>query len=118
MIDNTAARLEIEELIAAPSGDRSKVIASFRSARAILNEQVSQLDYRHYPFRVAAKYEPFLATHRTVLSPTDREEIARGARFILRRIDGLSAYRAGHPAVVECRQAMQKILKENPLADA
>jgi len=118
MIDNTAARLELEQLIAAPSGDRTKAIASFRKAKAILIGQVSKLEYRHYPFRVAAKYEPFLAAHRFVLKPEDREEIARAARFILRRIDRLSAYRAGHRYVVECRQAMEKILNENPLADA
>ena len=118
MIDNTAARLELEQLIADPAGDRTQAMASFRKARIILNNQVSKLEYRHYPFRVAGKYEPFLAAHRLVLTAEDRKEIARAARFILRRIDALSAYRAKHRYVVECRQAMEQILNENPLADA
>lgn len=117
MIDNTAARLELEQLIAAPSKDRNEVVAGFRRARTILNEQVSNLEYRHYPFRVATKYEPFLAVHRDVLEAGDREEIARGARFILRRIENLSAYRAEHRYVTECRSAMETILSENPIAD-
>ena len=118
MLDNTAARLELEELIASPSADPTRAIGSFRKARTVLNAQVSGFGTLHYPFRVAAEYEPFLATHRSILTPEDREEIARAARFILRRIDGLSAYRADHPYVVKCRQAMEKILRENPLADA
>ena len=118
MIDNTAARLELEQLIAAPTGDHAQAIASFRKARAILNDQVSKREYRDYPFRVAAKYEPFLAAHRSVLLTEDREEIARAARFILRRIDGLSTYRSDHRNVVKCREAMERILGEASLTDA
>lgn len=118
MIDNTAARLELEQLIAAPTGDRVQAIASFRKARAILNNQVSKREYRDYPFRVATQYEPFLAAHRSVLRAEDREEIARAARFILRRIDGLSTYRSEHRNVVKCRKAMEQILGDISLTDA
>ncbi len=117
MIDNTSARLELEQLIADPAGDRMHAMASFRKARAILNVQVSKLEHRHYPFRVAGSYQPFLAAHRLLLTTEDREEIARAARFVLRRIHALSEYRANHRYMVECRQAMEQILDENPLTD-
>lgn len=118
MLDNTAARLELEQLIATPTADHAQAIASFRKARAILNGQVSKREYRDYPFRVATKYEPFLAAHRSVLQTEGRDEIARAARFILRRIDGLSPYRSNHRNVVECRKAMERILGEATLTDA
>jgi len=118
MIDNTAARLELEQLISDPTADREKAIASFRKARTILNEQVSIAENRHYPYRVAAKYAQFLSTHRKVLELSDIEEIARAARFILRRVDCLAAYRANHRYVQECREAMVRILFENPISDA
>jgi hypothetical protein len=118
MIDNTLARLELEELIASPTADRGCAMESFRKARAILNDQVSKRENRHYPFRVAGSYEPFLAAHLSILTREDREEVARAARFILRRIEGLSTYRANHRYVVDCRHAMEQILAENPITDS
>jgi hypothetical protein len=117
MIDNSAARLELEEAIDTPKRDREEAMLAFRKARAILIAQVSKKEHRHYPFRVASKYSPFLATHRHILQATDVDEIARAARFVRRRIDGLSAYRASHRYVAECRRAMQEILDENPILD-
>jgi hypothetical protein len=118
MLDNTSARLELEELIASPTADRGRAMEGFRKARTILNDQVSMREKRHYPFRVAARYAPFLAAHRLILTNDDREEIARASRFILRRIDGLSNYRANHRYVVDCRHAMKQILEENPTTNA
>ena len=117
MIDNTAARLELEELAAAPSQDRLIAMAGFRKARAIVNRQVTQLEFRHYPFRVAAKYGALFSTHRSVLTPEDREELARAARFVLRRIRKLTPYQASHRYVVECREALGAIAEEIPLAE-
>ena len=117
MIDNMSARLELEALIASPTVDRGHAIETFRKARAILNDQVVKRGNRHHPFRAAASYGPFLAAHLSILTREDREEVARAARFILRRIDGLSAYRANHRYVVDCRCVMQQILTENPITD-
>lgn len=115
MIDNQSARIELEELIASPTKDRTKAMSSFRKAKTILNGQISKREYRFQPFRVARSYEPFLATHRAVLRPEDVEEIARGAQFVLSRISGLPAHQAIQLPVSECRRAMEMILRENPV---
>ena len=117
MLDNTAARLELEKLTVTPESDRSVAMAGFRRARGILNEQVSSPYHRDYPFRVAAKYGAFLAVYRSILTPEDKEEIARACRFMLRRIEALPTYRAEQRYVKECYGVMQRIVKEDPIVD-
>lgn len=116
MIDNTGARLNLEEAVATPKTDRTTAINTFREARNILNEQVAKKENHHYPFRAAANYASFLNVHRAILNDEDKAEIARAARFMLRRIDALTTYRASHREVVKCKESMEEILKSHPIA--
>lgn len=84
---------------------------------ADIAEDAMDRAYEHWDLLRHGRYVLLAATHRDILLPDDLEEISRASRFILRRIDGLSSYRANHRHVVECGQAMVKIMKENPLAD-
>ena len=117
MIDNTAARLELMRGIQYPKQDRDSAIGTFRKARNIINSQIEKKENRHYPFRVASLYSTFLSIHRNILEPKDIEEIVRGARFILRRIESLSAYRANQRYIAECRETMEEIVSSNPIVD-
>jgi hypothetical protein len=106
-IDNHYARFLLMRSIR--SKDQGHCMNSFRDARKLIFEQI-QTERRHYPFRVATHIAEFYDTFATVLSASDRQEIARAAKHIADRIDTLPKWLQGQRYIVECRSGMLHVL--------
>jgi hypothetical protein len=110
-IDNHYARFLLMRAIA--TKDQSNCMKSFRDARKLIFEQV-QTERRHYPFRVATSLAEFFDTFVAVLSPANKQEIARAAKYIFDRIEALPKDRQDQRYVMDCRQAMLHVLELAP----
>lgn len=112
-IDNHYSRFLI--LNAIHIGDPSKAMPSFREARKIIFEQI-QNERLHYPYRVAATFWDFYNFFSNALSVEHKSEILRAAKYISERIEKLPLARQRNRSVVECWEAMQKIMHAGGLA--
>lgn len=110
-IDNHYARFLLMRSIS--SKDQGNCMKSFRDARKLIFEQI-QTERRHYPFRVATNLAEFFDTFVAVLSPANKQEIARAAKHILSRIEVLPKDRQDQRYVVDCRKAMLHVLDLAP----
>ena len=105
-IDNHYARFMLVRAISLD--DVETCMTAFRKARNIIQSQI-QVGRRHYPYRVARSFYDFYDAFESKLSEKHREEIAKAAAYISRRIESLPEYRY-HRNVQECYLAMQKII--------
>jgi hypothetical protein len=88
---------------------------SSRETRKFIFEQI-ETERRHYPFRVAKIVAEFYDTFAGLLSEADKKEIAAAARYVLSRIEVLPDERQEQRYVIDCREAMQHVLKLSPAA--
>ena len=109
-IDNHYARFLL--LRAVEMGNSETCMASFRKARRIVDNQIKD-DRMHYPYRVARSYLDFYEAFEAKLNRTQREEINQAAVFVSRRIESLPDDRQRHMSVIECLDAMRKIIVKN-----
>ncbi len=108
MIDNHFSRFLIVGAIRAD--DAVACMSAFRKARKIIYDQI-QKERLHYPYRVAMAFAEFYDVFESRLSPEDRGEIARAARYIADRIARLPEYRREQRYVSECADAMEYVLE-------
>lgn len=114
-IDNHYARFLVERAMHLKNpGD---AMSAFREARVLIYSQLTS-DRRHYPFRVAAGWSAFYAFFREALGEAELLEIRNAAEYVNDRIDTLPADRSSHRSVVECKKAMESILKDFRKLDA
>lgn len=112
-IDNHYARFLLMRAIR--SRDPANCMKSFREARNFIFEQI-ETERRHYPFRVAKIIAEFYDTFAGLLSEADKKEIATAAKHVLNRIEVLPHERQAQRYVIDCREAMQHVLKVSPAA--
>lgn len=108
MIDNHFSRFLIVRAIRAD--DAAACMTAFRKTRKIIYDQI-QKERLHYPYRVAVAFAEFYDAFEARLSPGDRAEIARAAKYIADRIERLPDYRREQKYVRECADAMQYVLE-------
>ena len=108
-IDNHYARFLLVRSV--ENNDPERCMVAFRKARQIIDNQIKD-DRMHYPYRVARSYLDFYETFETSLEPTRLEEIKQAAVFVSRRIESLPDERRQHRSVVECLDAMQRIISK------
>ena len=111
MLDNHAARLELEEGAHSPDGDRVSAMQKFARARKTIIGQVQSAEHMHYPFRTAALVLPFQQAHRSILEDDDLAQFKKFASFMLKRVEQLRGGMASNRHVNECRAAMTTILE-------
>ncbi len=107
-IDNHYARFLLVKAVR--SGDPTTCMAAFRKARRIVIEQV-RIERLHYPYRIAAAYGEFYDAFESTLSTSDKQEIARAALFIAKRIAALPEDRKKQKYVAECSDVMVYIIE-------
>ena len=110
-IDNHYARFLLVRAV--ERDDSEHCMASFRKARTIIDEQIKD-DRMHYPFRVARSYLSFYEAFESRLSRTRLDEIVQAAIFVSKRIESLPNERREERSVVECFDAMQRIITKGP----
>ena len=108
MLDNTRARLELEEKIAVPATELPAAMEAFRKAKNIINRQVQDHDQRRYAFRVAASYEPFYRTHESLLDEKSELEVRGAAKKIQKLLGPADAEEDRYHRA--CREAMNTLL--------
>ncbi|HSN78256.1 MAG TPA: hypothetical protein VL334_24560, partial [Anaerolineae bacterium] len=87
------------------SSDASNCMASFRKARAIINNQIAT-ERRHFPYRVAILYADFYTAFAASLGDKEREEISKAATHVLNRINQLPEDVLKNRYVRECRETL------------
>lgn len=105
-IDNHYARYLMVE--ATQQLDYPEVMGSFRNARDIINRQI-QDERRHYPYRVATHYQPFIDRFGTKLKKGEIKEVQQAAINLLDKISTLPDYRRGHRYVAACKVALEHV---------
>ena len=106
-IDNHYARFLLRRAI--QLGNPDACMASFRSARNIIERQIKD-DRLHYPYRVAKSYYDFYDAFESKIESTYLDEIYRAAMYVIRRIESLPDYRQNHKDVLGCYLDMQRIV--------
>jgi len=112
-IDNHYSRFLLMRAIS--SKDAGTCMKSFREARKFIFEQI-ETERRHYPFRVARIIAEFYDTFAGLLSQGAQKEIATAAKHVRDRIAALPEERQKQRYVIECREAMEHVLKVAPSA--
>jgi len=80
-------------------------MAQFRKARKIIDRQVKDERFLHYPYRVALSYVNFYERFENKISQNDREEIGRAAKYIQKNIENL-------PGKIQRRKYINKCYSE------
>lgn len=102
-IDNHFSRFLLVQAIV--DLDFQPALANFRQACTILERQMRN-ERRHYPYRVAVKFQDFINRFQGEMGIAEAQEIGSIASKILERIDTLPGHRRTHRQVIKCRAAM------------
>jgi len=109
-IDNHNARFLLEKSI--DDNNLDNCMNNFRRAHGILVHQIRD-KRKHYPYRVAANYNPFYFHFRNRLTDRDKEFVLTCTRDILNSIVQLPSQRQRHIHVSNCKKQLQEILDDN-----
>jgi hypothetical protein len=107
-IDNHFARYLLAEVTW--SGDASRCMKAFRDARKTIFSQITTSERFHYPYRVASLFSPFWDRFGADLTPPDREEFLKAAKFVMSKLVELPDHRRLQRDVVACEDALDTIL--------
>jgi hypothetical protein len=108
-IDNHYARFLLTRAISL--NDISTCMTAFRSARAIIHNQIER-ERLHYPYRVASLYSDFYARFASRLKMQNKDEIKRAAKHVCERIEKLPPIRQEHPDIRDCFAKLERVLRD------
>lgn len=108
-IDNHYARFLLAK--ASRSTDVAAAMSAFRKARTIIFQQIVD-DRRHYPYRVATGLAELYNAFAATLGKSQKDEIARAAKYVRDRIEKLPGFRQEQRYVADCWIAMSRIMEE------
>ena len=108
-INNHFARYLLEVAINSDVGDR--FFSMFQSAREIVNLQLrlrkGDVKLKHFPFRIACNYAPFVDAYKKEFSQPQLVEIRRAIEFVKNRIDELTPDEYSNRDIQRCDELMK-----------
>jgi predicted metalloendopeptidase len=92
--------------------DVVKAMELFKHADSLILKQTLEEQRRHYPYKVAQAYEPFVSKYIKLMHGGHKKHILKSANTLFARIDQLPADRKLHDYVRKCQKVMSNIIKK------